>query len=396
MLGVGENTRLLQRYEVLERTMMRFNAGWAMATHAWDVKVMLGRHMWQDAERADRLRTRLKELRSGPLDLDNQSGLEEVVNYAARANHTAEYIAGMYGVIKAALLDAYRLHRELTDIFLDDATLEALSLNILSLEEQCRWTERLPTFELEPPYDQAECDCWRAAVAAKLALAGNIDGSQAEPDDPNVHIPERPPFQRPHEQRLDGFVMRRHRDVPPTRQEGEEWREYVFRTFMNEIGAGDNVASILFDAPTHVEWGFLYDIARHGWDEYRHASMGRQRLRQLGYEPTSFPLGTGVFEFRDRLPLLDRLGMLVLSDESSAFGYKHGSRKFFRSIGDQESEEYMMYDISDETRHVKRGRKWIEYLQEALGDTRTVDQLQTDMERLLQERIEFIGTGHKN
>jgi len=305
MLGIGENTRLLQRYEVIERACLRVTAGWAMATSAWEIKVMLGRHMWQEAQRADRLRTRLKELRSGPLAHDNRTGLAEVVDYAARATHGAEYITGMYGVVKQALLQAYRLHREMTDMALDDGTLEALSANIASLEEQSRWAEGVAGGGWRPGLNGGACDPWAATITAMLRAVGGVDGGQSEGVAGAAAGPPRPPFQRPHEQRLDGFTLRRDRDTPPEAM-GEAWREYVFRTFMNEIGAADNVASLVFDAPPHLDWDCLYAIARHGWDEYRHASMGWQRLRDLGLEPTSFSLGTGTFEFRDSLSVVDR------------------------------------------------------------------------------------------
>lgn len=208
MLSLGENARLLQRYEVLERACLRVSAGWAMATSAWEVKVTLGRPMWQDAQRADRVRTRLKELRSGPLADDNQVGLAEVVDYAARATHSAEYIAGMYGVVKVALLEAYRRHRALTDTALDDGTLEALSANVVSLEEQCCWAAGVAGFALRPAYDRAVCDPWAAAIGGLLQEVGGVDGSQADDAGSAALLPPRPPFQRPHEQRLDGFVLR--------------------------------------------------------------------------------------------------------------------------------------------------------------------------------------------
>lgn len=123
---------------------------------------------------------------------------------------------------------------------------------------------------------------------------------------------------------------------------------------------------------------------------------GLQRLRELGYDPTSFPLATGVFEVRDCLPLVERLGMLVFLDESSAFGYKHGSRKGFQGEGDAASVEYMMYDICDETRHVANGHHRITHVQAAVGDTRSHDHLFAGLRRLLQERVAYIGTGYKD
>ncbi len=396
MLGIGENTRLLQRYEILERASMHFIAGWAMKSHDWDTKVTLGRHMWQDAQGTDRLRRRLKELRSGALGVDNQTGLQEVVDYAARANDIGEFITGLYTVIKPALLDAYRQHLQSTDRILDDGTVDALMLNITALQEQHSWAEGWLSEQQSSIHSVSAYDQWSAAVTAKLAQAGGIDGSEASDGTSDVLIPERPPFKRPHESRIDGFIMKRDRDTPPLEENVERWREFVFRTFMNEIGAGDNVASIIFDAPPHAEWAFLYDIARHCWDEYRHSEMGRRHLIEMGCTPTNFALGTGTYEFRDQLSIVDRLGMLTFVDETDAFHYKHGNRKLFHSINDTASEAYVMYDICDETRHVANGHRWIEHLQQLTGDKRTREELLTDFRRLLQKRIEFIGTGNKN
>jgi len=150
---------------------------------------------------------------------------------------------------------------------------EALSLNIASLEGQCRRADGLGDVPLQPASDAATGEGWRAAMDAVPRAAGGIDGSAAALEDGEAAIPRRPPFERPHEQRLDGFTTRCDWDAPPKEQAGEPWRAYVFRTFMNGIGAGDNVASIIVDAPAHRSWECLYDLARHGWDEYRHATM---------------------------------------------------------------------------------------------------------------------------
>lgn len=151
---------------------------------------------------------------------------------------------------------------------------EALSLNIASLEGQCRRADGLGDVPLQPASDAVTGEGWRAAMDAVPQVAGGIDGDAAALEDGEAAIPRRSPFERSHEQRLDSFTTRRDRDVPPKEQAGEPWHAYVFRTFMNGIGAGDNVASIIVDAPAHRSWECLYDLARHGWDEYRHATMG--------------------------------------------------------------------------------------------------------------------------
>jgi hypothetical protein len=271
---------------------------------------------------------------------------------------------------------------------------DALQLNCVSLQEQLDWAAALPQMRLEPPFEAEACGRWQAAVRLRLREAGGIDGS--EPEEEATEAPERPPFQRPHAQNLDGYRLQRGRDAPPDESDAPAWRLYVFRNFMNEVGAGDNVASVVFDAPEHTDWGLLYDVARHGWDEYRHAMMGLRRLRDLGFDPAGLPLGTGTFEYRDRLSPLERFGMLVFIHEAPAFGYKHGSRKVFQSMGDEVSAEYMLYDICDETRHVANGPKWIRRLQAAAGDRRSHEELMADLRRAEQERLDFIGTGFED
>lgn len=395
-IGMGETIRLLQRYEQIERVLMRIGAGWAMATTNWNVKVTLGRHIWQDAQRAQRWRLRLKELRSGPLGPDNNTGLTEVADYAARANHTAEYIAGMYGVLKSDLLRTYLAHESWTCSALDDATLEALRLNRVSLAEQCTWAEGVASFGLIPAFDSAEAKVWSGCVLAKLQQAGGIDGRQQAVASITGVLPERSPFKRPHSHRVDGFQMKKARDKFADGENQSLQRQHVFRNFMNEIGAGDNVASIVYDAPPTVQWEFLHDMARHAWDEYRHATMGLTRLRKLGYDPAEFPLGYGVFEFRDALTIVDRLGMLVFIDEADSFEYKRENREIFERMSDETSVQNMLFDISDETRHVANGHKWIAHLQEVTGDKRSRETLMIDLRRLLEERIAFMGSGSKN
>ena len=396
MIMIGENSRLMQRYEVLERTAMRYSAGWAMVTSSWDIKVTLGRHIWQDAQRADRLRCRLKELRSGPLANDNNSGLDKVVNYAASAENISEYIAGMYKVVKADLLEAYHHHYKTTNIALDDATVDLLNANIATLEEQCRWAEGLTEFDSRTTYDKEACEKWQNVVSSMLISQGGIDGREVKAATSAAIIPPREPFERPHEQHLDDIITQRGRDEAPVEEAGEPWREYILRNYFNEIGAGDNVASIVFDAPEHVEWEFLYDMARHCWDEYRHAMMGKQRLTEVGLDTTKLPIGTGVYEFRDRLPLVERFGMIVFLDEVSAFPYKRRSRELLKAMEDEESSDYLAYDICDETRHVGNGHKWLEHLQKITGDKRDRDQLMKDLNQLMDERANYIGTGRAN
>src|SRR5512133_1951319 len=69
---VGDASRTLKRYYVAERQLMRVLAGWFIKTSPWEVKFQLAADMWQTAQSADVLRTRVLELRYPRRDVDKK------------------------------------------------------------------------------------------------------------------------------------------------------------------------------------------------------------------------------------------------------------------------------------------------------------------------------------
>ncbi|MFI5202456.1 MAG: hypothetical protein ACHQNE_08720, partial [Candidatus Kapaibacterium sp.] len=61
---VEENAARLLRFFLFERNMLRAIAGWSMGIPEFEVKVMLGRHIYWHAEAGMKIRTRLTELRT--------------------------------------------------------------------------------------------------------------------------------------------------------------------------------------------------------------------------------------------------------------------------------------------------------------------------------------------
>ena len=68
---------ILKRFYVAERQLMRTLAAWFVGTSQWDLKRQLSQDMWQTAQHADALRTRVLELRYG-LGGEHPRTLDEV------------------------------------------------------------------------------------------------------------------------------------------------------------------------------------------------------------------------------------------------------------------------------------------------------------------------------
>src|SRR5436189_6320946 len=62
-LDVHESGRRIVRYQVVSFALMRLLGGWLAKIPEYDLKLEIGRHVWQDAQAAEALRVRSSELR---------------------------------------------------------------------------------------------------------------------------------------------------------------------------------------------------------------------------------------------------------------------------------------------------------------------------------------------
>ena len=86
-ISLDQNAQRLVRYAFLEQAAMRTLAGWLPGVPEWDVKNELGLHIWEDADSAERLRGRLRELRVHRPERDFPEGLVQL-------GHELDYAGG--------------------------------------------------------------------------------------------------------------------------------------------------------------------------------------------------------------------------------------------------------------------------------------------------------------
>ena len=110
--SVDENVRRLLRYQWTERRLMTALLSHLSAEPVWEVKGGYALHQWQNAEHVDRLRRRIAEMRHPvpPLEKAPDAALAVLLDEALFADDAVELLAGSYGVVRAALAEAYRRH----------------------------------------------------------------------------------------------------------------------------------------------------------------------------------------------------------------------------------------------------------------------------------------------
>jgi len=399
---VLENGRLLRRYAYIERVSLRILAAWLPEIEQWEIKKAVGRHLWDEAQHADRLYQRLRELRGGHPTANAEAGVAYLMQEALHAPSAAALIAGLYLTIKRRLLDTYRRHIERASYVVDAPTVDGLEQIVADEARHLAWAENaLP--ELSKYADQAEVEGWSAYLARLLETLGDLNGLTPIP---SMTFPERPdsyrPFKRSGQARRDErFTLVHISEIirPLEELEALPLRENeiaAFRIYFTEMWAAELVASVIVDAED-MPWEFYHDLARHAWDEIRHCDMGEQRLKELGIGISDYPTSASEYDRRVRMPWLHRYCDLTMLGEARYIHVRPPRVRRYLREGALRSAELADYDWSDEIQHVAFGTKWLRYV--LRDDARSLEDLIEECEALrvqmAEESPEFRLPPHK-
>jgi len=141
-MDVRESGRRVTRYQVVSFTSMRLLGGWLAKIPEYELKLEIGRHVWQDAQAAESLRVRSGELRV-PADADRRPPVElqRWLDSLDQAKTPLQFLVGIYRVAKPRLVGAMVQHMESTDPVCDAPTLRTVRPIIQELGEQINWGE---------------------------------------------------------------------------------------------------------------------------------------------------------------------------------------------------------------------------------------------------------------
>ncbi len=371
---VSDASRILKRFYVAERQLIRAYAAWFIKTAHVKTKFRLAEHLYLATQNADRLRARVLELRYPRRDVEKKFDPDVLAFTDALINaETPEaFIAGVYGVALPALVRELTAYLSRTDALDDWPTVQVIR-HVLTDTQYA-----IDTMPQEVGYAE-----WCAYLNGLLASAGGLSGLEPRAALlPDPSFANRPPFQiprtntrdprfrpalfhLPHENKYDtaGQQAWKRIEALDKRVAMQVWSAI---SHFNEIWAAEIPASLLYDL-SDQPWEFYLDFSRWAWDEARHSMMGYRAMQGWGWDiPALIPYGTALYNALGGLPPAQRLALLHYYEEGLLrSGTKQTEIKILESAGDEGSIQDMDFDWADEAIHVGYGFKWLRHL---LGD----------------------------
>ncbi|PMP74031.1 MAG: hypothetical protein C0183_21940, partial [Roseiflexus castenholzii] len=134
---VAQTARLVARYHYIEAHLMRIAAGRMAELPEWELKCLLGRHLWQDSQHADAWLSRLIDLRwprRAPLNPGEATC--RMLRLLDDAPDSAAFVAAVYRQVKPRLAAAYAAHRQACASLADEPTWDLLARIHADEEEQ--------------------------------------------------------------------------------------------------------------------------------------------------------------------------------------------------------------------------------------------------------------------
>ena len=370
--GVEENAAILHRFAWVERQLIHISAGWMISVPEWEAKILLARHLYEDAEHHDVLRTRISELRRAERSVDKapDPALGALMDELIRARNSRELLVGIYEVVKPALVGAYRAHLDKINPLVDYNTGRMLKLILLEEEEHAAFGQAFVKTLLETDEQQAEAAAWAEHLRAYLAAAGGMNGEAERLAAEKLPAPRsdggdfKLPLDSKRDERFKVSIPKNPTTfVPEYGDRTREGLEQMMWVRFHEMSPAETVGAILY-LEAERPWKFLYDLARHTWDEVRHSAFGQAALEAEGFDVTRNPNWTGFAEMcLAELDPIEAYTHLTVAVEQAAMKYPPGKRQEYEFCRDTARHAlmalYQDYDWADEVNHSQFGQEWI-------------------------------------
>jgi hypothetical protein len=361
-IGVDATVERLRRFVYLETQCFFLLAANFNSLPEWEVKGAISLHLWQDAEQSTWFRTRITEMRTPPHNLDKvpDPALEAFIGELRQAANTSEFLAGIYGVLKPALLASYEALLAVAHPIADQPTRRLLHFIIQEKNEQLAWG-RGALSALSPATESISA--WEAHLRAYLAAAGGVDGT--EPRNDGAYLPCReghfPPSQIPQRDRRFPHVWNSRGVVPPPESPVHERIWWMMNVRLNEMHVSELIASVITDWKRQP-WAFYHDLARHLWDETRHCMLGEVAFASQGIDFTKIPTHVGFAEYPNtKLEPADRYAFLWGIEQGLMVkSGKQAEVALAKAGHDELAIMFQDFDWADEVLHAQIGRRWLE------------------------------------
>lgn len=340
-------TRLGVLY-TLEVELARLLGGWIARMPELSEKIAFAKVVFEDAEHAALLEARLLELRVGePEVAELRRRTAPIFTRLERAQSEWELLAGIFRVVKPALVADLRRHLEGCPPYVDEPTVRILQ-RIVAEEEQHLELGLALLAARDVPWDGLAADgLWDAGSADGRLDAGEFVGS-APVDVPSPVWPaavEKLAYDDP---------------MPPYPEDFETaMQRCIHELVFSETEAIDIFGRYVYEFP-ELPWEFALEAARICWDEARHVELLLDVLERWGGHVGQFPAkAPGYEEFAREPGTLERIIMInVIAEGEVSTDTQTQHRDAFRQLGDELSALLKDYEMADEVFHGQFGVKW--------------------------------------
>lgn len=357
---VRETARLIARYHYIEAQLMRVMAGKLASLPEWEVKCLLGLHLWHDSLHANELLARLVELRwprkaalnPGAATLALMALLDDTADSPA-------LLGGIYRVIKPALAAAYAAHLAAAAPVADEPTCAILRRALA--EEQRHIAEGQALLDSLADTDAGAAADWEQRFQAALAAVGSLTAPGDVEREAASSFEGQAIKPAPGVAARDGrFTIELNGFSDAPSDPAGLVRFMAHRDADNEMHAAELLGRSLYEHP-EMPWEYHVDMARQLWDEVRHAVLYQKYLEGLGGRLGDYPSVPGNYSYRIGLDFAHRLYDLHLRGEKLGMPDLIRYREQARAAGDQAYVLLNDYVHADEVPHVKNGR-WLSWL----------------------------------
>ena len=365
-----DKLKILQAWETHSARLL---GGWLPGVRLWEAKHAIGLHLWQDLQAAREIRTRLWELRVRQPDTKEVKELIlPAINLLAVAQHDFEAVAGIYLGVKKQLVEAYQHYLLETQKTWDAPTVDILTRIKAQKESQLEWAETYLRETASNETSKHLTDRWANYANEIIQATGSLSSSETP-----APLPTPPPGYSSllpfgEAKRDFRFKVQLQGYARPPVEDTKAHTLWQFVSYTMEMQAAETLGSVLWEVED-MDWEFYFDVGRHCYDECRHCKMGEERVQELGHDLSEFPQFVGNYAWRQLYDPMRRYAILTYIIEQDSFALKHETYKNYVNLNDTTSAEAILYDIIDETMHVRWGTKWVPELMKHQSEPLNLD-----------------------
>ena len=396
--AVAEMCRLLRVLFEVERAYLETVTTLVYRVGEPELKYLICQHAWESAGHARFLRERGRELTGFGAGEEVRPSIRRIFREAVIGDDPLVVAAGFYGVLKPALLRAYRHYLGIANPLADWPSTRLVGEFI---NDEVRHAA-----EIAPHLRGVEASAWQAHLAAALAGLGGWIG-----DEPLRDLPpgfrweqETRPYAHPGTCNRGPYplcssvfgtdpeedpIVRPWLTDPST--DARVIRLMVYVWLLMEMDAIDYLATVFYDTP-QAPFDLHHDLARHLWDESRHSQFGFRQLPRLGVDLMTVEHSLDLYNILVRMAPHERYAMMTMEFESGSFPTKAVVMDRVRELSDFEADTLLAFDRNDEQNHVRYGHRWLPEMMALFGETRPVD----EFVRATQARFRELAAIHGN